>query len=72
MAVEVHHQSLGFPRVDQKVVLLAPVHKVLSPLFVLGVILACNEPHNVRVLRELLKVVVWEYSRIESRMQQKH
>ena len=53
---EVHHQLLGFPRVDLEAVSLAPVHKVLSQFSELPVIIICDEAYDGRVVRELLQM----------------
>ncbi|MEQ2312768.1 hypothetical protein AMECASPLE_034629 [Ameca splendens] len=52
--VEVYHHLFGFSNIYLEVVVLAPVHKVLSQFSILLVIPISDEPNNCRVVRELL------------------
>lgn len=54
----VHQHLLGLPSVEEEMVLLTPVHKVLCYSSVLCVIVVCNESNEGRVVTELLQDTV--------------
>ena len=65
MSARIHHHLLGLPRVDEEVVWLTPVHKVLRQSSVLGfVIIDCGGV--VRKLEQEAAIrVVSEVSSVE-------
>uniref|UniRef100_A0AAV2LQ53 Uncharacterized protein n=1 Tax=Knipowitschia caucasica TaxID=637954 RepID=A0AAV2LQ53_KNICA len=54
-SAEIHHHLLGLPRVDEEVVPLTPVHKVLYNSSVLCVIVLGAESDDGRVVGDLLE-----------------